>query len=200
VPLDPLAVLDAATDRFRQHLEAVREDEWAVATPCPEWDVHFLVAHVVGGNRFASLVLAGRTAEDAVNAVMGSPQLGGDPLGAFVHTSSEQRASFHAPAVMEREVDHPLGALPAERFLAMRVFDIALHSWDLATAIGRDGDLGPDLAPFVLDIVLNEAPGMGFGIQPCGRVGPEATAMERLLDLCGRCSGAADVGGPETAP
>jgi hypothetical protein len=69
----------------------------------------------------------------------------------------------------------------------MRVFDIALHSWDLTMAIGCDGELDPALAELVLDIVLNEAPGMGFGIEPCGDVGPDATAMERLLDLCGRC-------------
>jgi hypothetical protein len=69
----------------------------------------------------------------------------------------------------------------------MRVFDIALHSWDLAVAIGRDGELHPTLAEVVLNIVLNEVPGMGFGIEPCGDVGADATAMERLLDLCGRC-------------
>jgi hypothetical protein len=40
----------------------------------------------------------------------------------------------------------------------------------------------------VLDIVLDEAPGMGFGIELCGDVEPEATTMERLLDLCGRCA------------
>ena len=46
----------------------------------------------------------------------------------------------------------------------MRVFDIALDSWDSAIAIGRDGELDLALAELVLDIVLNEAPGMGFGI------------------------------------
>jgi hypothetical protein len=69
----------------------------------------------------------------------------------------------------------------------MRVFDIAVHSWDLATAIGSAGELDPDLADYVLDIVVNETPGMGFDIEACGDVGPEATAMERLLDFCGRC-------------
>ena len=185
--LDLPSALDAATDQFRRHLAVVGDDEWTVATPCPDWDVHYLVAHVVGGNRFASLVLAGQTAEEAMDVVMGSPQLGADPLGAFDETSVEQRELFNRPGVLERLVDHPLGELTAERFLTMRVFDIALHSWDLAAAIGCGGELDPTLAEHVLDIVLNEAPGMGFGIEPCGAVGPDATAMERLLDLCGRC-------------
>ena len=119
--------------------------------------------------------------------VMGAALLGADPLGAFVETSAEQRRMFNRPGSLDHVVDHPLGPLTAERLLTMRVFDIALHSWDLATAIGCSGDLDPALADFVLDIVLNEAPGMGFGIEPCGDVGPGAIAMERLLDLCGRC-------------
>ena len=182
-----LSALDAAIDPFRRHLSVVGDDQWTAATPCTDWDVQYLVAHVVGGNRFASLVLAGRTADDAMAAVMGFPQLGLDPLGAFIETSAMQRELFNEPGALDRPVDHPLGELTAERFLTMRVFDIALHSWDLAMAIGCDGELDPTLAEVVLDIVLNEAPGMGFGIEPCGDVGPDATAMERLLDLCGRC-------------
>lgn len=185
--LDHLDSLDAATEQFRRHLSAVGDDEWTAATPCSEWDVQYLVAHVVGGNRFASLVLSGRTSAEAMEAVMESPQLGEDPVGAFVETSVEQRAAFTRPGLLDRPVDHPLGGLTAERFLTMRVFDTALHSWDLAIAIGRDGDLEPILAQAVLDIVLDEVPGMGFGISPCGDVGPGATTMERLLDLCGRC-------------
>jgi uncharacterized protein (TIGR03086 family) len=187
VPLAPLAALDVATDEFRRHLAAVGDDMWSAGSPCPGWDVHFLAAHVVGGNRFASMVLAGRTAAEAMEAVMGSPQLGADPLGAFVATAADQRELFAAPGALDRLVGHPLGELSGERFLTMRVFDIALHAWDLATAIGRDGDLGQPLAECVLDIVLNGAPGMGFGIEPCGDVGPDASAMQRLLDLCGRC-------------
>lgn len=112
------------------------------------------------------------------------------PLSALVsfgETATKQRELFTSAVARDRIVSHPLGDLTAGRFLAMRVFDIALHSWDLAVAIGRNGDLGPTLAEHVLDIVLHEAPGMGFGIEPCGDVGPGATAMERLLDLCGRC-------------
>lgn len=187
VILDLLSTLDAACDQFRRHLAVVGDDEWTVATPCTDWDVHYLVAHVVGGNRFASLVLAGRTAEEAMQAVMGSPQLGADPLLAFVETSAEQRELFNQSGALDRLVNHPLGELTAERFLTMRVFDIALHSWDLAIAVGCNSELDPALAERVLDIVLKEAPGMGFGIEPCGDVGPGATAMERLLDLCGRC-------------
>ena len=55
---DSLAALDLASVAFRDHLAAVMGEDWTAATPCTDWDVHYLVAHVVGGNRFASMVLA----------------------------------------------------------------------------------------------------------------------------------------------
>ena len=181
-----LAGLDSASAQFRRHLAAVGDDAWAAPTPCSEWDVRYLVAHVVGGNRFASLVLAGSTLEEAMAAIMATPQLSDAPLRSFDDTAAEQRSSFRQEGALSRTVAHPAGEITAERFLAMRVFDIAVHSWDLGTAIGRDSDLDPELAELVLGIVESESGGRGTGIEPCDEVGPDAPVMERLLDLTGR--------------
>ena len=190
VTLSALAALGFAVAAFRRQLVAVETDDWAAATPCPEWDVHFLVAHVVGGNRFASMVLDGQTAEQAMTAVMSARQLGDDPTVDFDDTVAAQRAAFGRHEGLAHSVSHPLGDLSAQRFLGMRVFDIAVHSWDLAVAIGRDGSLDESLADCVLTIVEEEVPGMGFGIQPLGNAGPDAGPMDRLLDLAGRSSSA----------
>jgi uncharacterized protein (TIGR03086 family) len=187
VALSTLAALDLASDQFRDHLAAVAPEQWTAATPCPDWDVHYLVAHVVGGNRFAAMVLEGMSSDAAMETVMSTPQLGDEPILSFGGSAVEQRRLFQDAVARHQLVSHPLGDLDAERFLAMRVFDIALHAWDLAVAVGRNGDLGSPLAEHVLNIVERGAPGMGFGIEPCGDVSPQATSMERLLDLCGRC-------------
>ena len=71
--MDLLAALDAATDEFRQRLMLVGSSDWARSTPCPDWDVRYLVAHVVGGNRFAVSILGGMSASDAANEVMSTP-------------------------------------------------------------------------------------------------------------------------------
>ncbi len=81
--------------------------------------------------------------------------------------------------------------MPGVRFLGMRVFDVTVHTWDLAAALGRDAGLDDELVDDVLDVIEREPPGMGFGIEPCGRVGVGASPLERLLDLTGRCGGAA---------
>ena len=189
--LHELDALDRAVDEFRAHLAAVRTEQWTNPTPCTNWDVRYLVAHVVGGNRFASMVLDRRPAQDALTVVMGTQQLGADPLVDFDESTTRQRAGFRRVGALEALVSHPLGDLSGERFLTMRVFDVAVHAWDLATALGRESTIDDALAEHVLRTVLREVPGMGFGIEPCGEVRPDAPPLERLLDLSGRCIGRA---------
>ena len=188
VTLGSLAALDSAVTTFRRHLAFVTGDDWAAATPCPGWDVHYLVAHVVGGNRFASMVLDGDTAEQAMAAVMGATQLSAEATLDFDDSVVAQHAGFSRDGALVQAVSHPLGDLPGQRFLEMRVFDIAIHSWDLAVAIGRDGTLDEALTDAVTAIVEGEVPGMGFGIKPLNEAGLDADPMELLLDLAGRHS------------
>jgi uncharacterized protein (TIGR03083 family) len=106
---DLLVALDLAAEAFGGRLAEVGDEDWTAATPCPGWDVHYLVAHVVGGNRFAVMVLDGATAADAVEAVMGTTQLGADPIGDFVTSSDAQRLRFRRSAALDQVVSHPLG-------------------------------------------------------------------------------------------
>jgi hypothetical protein len=76
--------------------------------------------------------------------------------------------------------------MSAAQFLDFRIFDIAVHAWDLARAIGADDALDPALAQAALDIIQSAGGQMGFGITPLGRAAQDASAQERLLDLAGR--------------
>jgi hypothetical protein len=79
--VDELDALDVAVEAFRARLVRVADAAWTRSTPCEDWDVRFLVAHVVGGHMFAADVLAGSSAEDAIATVMSSSVLGEDALG-----------------------------------------------------------------------------------------------------------------------
>ena len=181
-----LSALDAATDEFGRRLALVGEEAWALPTPCSDWDVRYLAAHVIGGNRFAALILGGMPAPDAIEEVMSSPQLGSDAMVAWAATCAAQTSAFADVRTLERRIDHPLGEISARQLLEFRVFDITLHAWDLARSIGASEHLAPDLVEVVADIVENGPPGMGFGIVALGRVPANASSQERLLDLTGR--------------
>jgi uncharacterized protein (TIGR03086 family) len=184
--MELLAALHAATEEFRQRLVQVGPSDWARPTPCPEWDIRYLAAHTVGGNRFAVAVLGGLRAADAVAQVMSAPQLTDDAMSAWHTSSAAQLNAFGTEGVLESRVDHPLGSITGREFLAFRVFDVTLHGWDLARALGVDDQIRPELVEVVLDIVKKGPPGMGFGIAALGTANPDSPPQDQLLDLTGR--------------
>ncbi|HEX7134383.1 MAG TPA: TIGR03086 family metal-binding protein [Iamia sp.] len=181
-----ISLLDVAVVGFEGRLVEVGESDWARPTPCSEWDVHYLVAHVVGGNRFAALVLDGAASADALDEVMGRPQLGDAPVVDFETSAQEQRRRFCRDGVLARRVSHPTGDISGERFLQMRVYDIALHTWDLGTALGGDPTLDGELVDTVLAFVDGLPAGMvGADAATVSEVKP-SSGLERLLALTGR--------------
>ena len=92
--MELVEALDVATDEFRHRLAHVDEGQWRGPTPCEEWDVQYLVAHIVGGNRFAALVLEGASGGDAFGEIMAQRQLGDEPLADFTSSVVEQRRCF----------------------------------------------------------------------------------------------------------
>jgi uncharacterized protein (TIGR03086 family) len=184
--VDLLDGLDLSVAEFRRRLVAVDADDWTRPTPCDGWDVRYLVAHVVGGNLFAHLVLNGATTSEAMAVVMSGSLLGDDPVGAYDEIASQQRGAFRAAGALDAPVDHPAGSITGRDFLELRVFDVTVHAWDLARAIDGDEELDPALANAVLDVVTAMADGPGFGIEPLGEATSTDSPQVRLLDLSGR--------------
>jgi len=184
--MDLLDALDRAGVEFRSRLAEVGAADWVKPTPCHEWDVRYVVAHVVGGNRFASCVLAGASAQQAMESVMSTPQLGLQPLEDFDASSVSQRDAFRREGALARCCDHPVGELSGEQFLVMRVFDVTVYAWDLADALGVDDHLDDRLCTAVLAALRTLDDGLGFGIMPVGRATARDGAQTRLLDLAGR--------------
>jgi uncharacterized protein (TIGR03086 family) len=184
--MDLLNALEVATAEFGRRVAAVDQGGWTGATPCSDWNIHYLTAHVVGGNQFAVLILGGMSASDAIERVMSAPQLGDDALSAWAITSVAQLHAFRGAKVLERRVDHPLGEITGREFLEFRVFDITLHAWDLARSIGAEERLDADLVHTVLGIVENGPVGMGFGITALAGAEGAVSPQARLLGLNGR--------------
>ena len=148
--------------------------------------MHELVAHVVGGHRFAARVLAGASLDDAMAAVMGTAVLGDDPLSDHDAMAAAQRAGFRRAGALAAAVEHPAGTITGGEFLAMRVFDVTVHAWDLAHATGGDEGLPPALALAALAAVAGLTEGPGFGIVATGAAGADDPALAQLLDRSGR--------------
>ncbi len=180
----------AALAYFGQRVADVADHEWDLPTPCDEWDVRQIVAHVVLGEAQFTDVLAGRS-----GATNGSDPMEVDASIVGVHPMSVWRGTALAaieqvrqPGVLERTYDHPSGTLTGRQLVGWRISENLLHGWDLAQAVGRPAPIDDDMAEGVLDfwlpVALEMAPSGDYG-EP--REPPaDVSAGERLLALVGR--------------
>ena len=130
---------------------ALSEADLDAASMCVGWTIRDVVEHVIGGDRFAAFVLDGGSLPDAIDAVMGVDHLGDDMVASLADASAGARAAFAGP--LDRAVEHPVGTIPARRFISFRVLDQLGHTWDVAHALGRDVVLDSEAVRVAIEIV-----------------------------------------------
>lgn len=186
--MEPLDAMTAATATFAAVLDQVRPDQLERPTPCDEWNVRELLGHVIVGDDIAVALLDGAGPDEA-RALWG--QEFGDGVVELCRTSIDgQLTRMAAVEDWGTTVHHIIGDVPASQLLQMRTGDLALHAWDLATAIGVEADIPEELATQIYGTLAPMADVIGtigmFGSGPSGAVGEDAPVTERLLDLTGR--------------
>jgi uncharacterized protein (TIGR03086 family) len=185
-----LDLLSRADDGFAQRLALVRPGQWAAPTPCTEWDVRALVNHVVGANHRYTMLLYGATTDEA-EATRAVDHLGDDPVASLAAAAAELTAAFGEPGAMARTACHRAGERTGAQLLQMRVLDIAVHTWDLARAIGAGESLDPDVVAFALTLQYTFDAGRQRGAfaPPPGQTPAGSSAQAHLLHLAGRRPG-----------
>lgn len=177
-----------ASKGFADHLRAVSPDRWTAPTPCTEWDVRALVNHMTRGNLNYVGLLRGATREEFL-ALRDADALGDDPVGAFAESVRVFAAAFAEDGALDRVVDYPLGKLTGRRALDVRTADSAVHTWDLARALGADDTLDPSLVAWLDEDFDAIYAGLALGPRffaapPPGP--PGASRQDRLLTRFGR--------------
>ena len=177
----------AASAEFERVVRQLPVDSWDLPTPS-QISVRDLVEHVVVGNRFTALLLAGVGREQARN-MLSDDQLGVDPVAAVAESSRHQAEAF-AAAPPEQPVPGPNGDVPAEAFLRFRLVDLVVHAWDLLRAAGLDETLDPLVVAGLSRVVepyLDDMLAFGaYGEGPSGTLPPDASQQTRLLEWFGR--------------
>lgn len=135
---------------FASVVEGVGAADWTRDSPCEGWSVFDVVDHVIAGDRFAAIVLGGGTLDAAIGAVVGVDHVGDDAVGAATEAAAGARAGFAGP--LDVEVEHPVGRIPARRFLGFRLMDQLGHTCDLANGLGHPVTLAPDAVAVALEI------------------------------------------------
>jgi uncharacterized protein (TIGR03086 family) len=132
-------------DLFGARVQAVKDDQWHLPTPCTEWDVRALVNHLTYEMRWAVPLFQGKTIEEVGGDSFEGDLLGDDPKGAWDDAAKDAAAAGQADGVMERLVHLSFGDVPGSEYAMQLHADLLVHGWDLARAIGGDERLDPEL-------------------------------------------------------
>jgi uncharacterized protein (TIGR03086 family) len=183
--VDIIALYERAVPVAQRVIDGIRPDQIDAPTPCTEWDVRALLAHLVGFLRPVAAGIAGRPLPDPA-----ADLLGANPAAAFAAAARDLGAALRAPGALERAYPMPWGESKGADLARMSAADIVIHAWDLANATGQLHRLDPALCEEVLawgrTVMKDEyrTPEAGFG--PEVAVSADAPACARLAAFYGR--------------
>lgn len=135
---------DSAQGEYDARVAQIDDGQWSAPTPCTDWDVRTLVAHMVDECRWVPFLIGGGSPADA-GARFAADPLGDDPKGAWQRESAAARAALRADGALDRSVTVSYGDISARDYLWQLTVDLTVHAWDLARAIGADEQLNHEL-------------------------------------------------------
>jgi uncharacterized protein (TIGR03086 family) len=113
------------------------------ATPCADFDVHDLAAHMAGFY-VGSATAAAKGERDA--DMDREALLGTNPPAALTDLSSNMAAAWNEAGAMDGSTHFGPGEVPAAMAANITVLETLLHGRDLAKATGQSFDISADLA------------------------------------------------------
>ena len=171
-----------------QRVAGVRADDLGHPTPCTEWDVRALAAHIVAGIWYFKALAADEPVEDLMRGL--SDLVGDDPFASYDQAGRAGLAAWRGDGALDRSCRLPMGERPGREALAIHQADLLIHGWDLAEATHQDGTMDPELAAFALEterwFVQPEMRGPRRAYAPARPDDEGAAVQERLLALVGR--------------
>ncbi|MEX2293987.1 MAG: TIGR03086 family metal-binding protein [Acidimicrobiales bacterium] len=185
--MDIAEVHATALDATGVIVAGVGESQWALPTPCDDWDVRTLVNHIVTGNEWAAELAGGKSIEEVGDRLDGDV-LGDDALVAYNESARRAAAAFRAPGALVAPCAVSYGPVPGEVYAGHRLLDTLLHGWDVAKATNQPTNLDPSLVKAALAVLIPQADllagsgAFGTSTDP----GEDADPQVRLLALTGR--------------
>jgi uncharacterized protein (TIGR03086 family) len=161
-------------------------------TPCSEWTLGALLAHMTVQHQGFAAASAGGGADLSVwKAAAPSP----DPVADYAMAAELVIAAFAEPGVMERGFAIPEIApgmeFPAPQAISFHFIDYVVHGWDVARSLGQVYELDDDLVQAALPVAeavpegeRRLRPGAAFrpGLPAPDGAGP----LDRILAMLGR--------------
>jgi uncharacterized protein (TIGR03086 family) len=184
--MDEMTLLADVLGKTADVVDGVKQSQWDDSTPCSEFTVKDLLAHMVGW---------GTSFEAAAN----DRKPDGDPTSYEVteNSAADFRAEVESITAGWRATGTDrtasligAGPLPAQMVLDMTMMEYLAHGWDLATATGQPMPYTDEEAQAVHDLAVKSLPdeyrGEGKPFGDVVHVPHDAPPLERFAGFMGR--------------
>jgi len=149
--IDPRPLYLRAVAQTEITVAAVTPDQLGLPTPCPEYDVRTLLAHITGGLTRTALV--GEGDPDALARPSMAEGVPDDAWpAAYRAAAARAAAAWSDDTKLDALVEVPWGKVPGRIALSGYVQEVLAHGWDLAKATGQPTEGDPELATWALAI------------------------------------------------
>ena len=161
--------------RFIERLRALSDADWLRPTFCPEWNAAHLIGHMTGGAiSYAERIRATRQGEVIFSLGAGTPEefqaareeitrksVALSPPKRIDWIESSQKAlqdeiELLEPGDLDRKLWHRRGDTLVRTFPDQRLYEVALHGWDLAN--DPDAPLNTDSLGMLVEILKSRLP------------------------------------------
>lgn len=178
--LNPLTSANATLAVLQHVLRGIGEDDLSKSTPCTEFTVGQLEAHLLGS--LSSLTsLAGGTLV---------PASAGD-LESRIADAAQQAVETWTERGIEGTVQTGPQELPATIAASILSVEFLVHAWDFASATGQKAAVSDEVATYVLGLaeqIITPELRERAGFDPAIPISGNASAMDRLVAFSGRAA------------
>ncbi|WKV73585.1 TIGR03086 family metal-binding protein [Streptomyces sp. PCS3-D2] len=182
-----IQLLEKALTHTGQLLGNVTPGQYALPTPCDDFDVRTLVNHMLAGNPYYVGLAHGGAPDFALFA---QDHIGDRRPGeVYAEGAKEALAAWQVEGAFRRQMPLPGGGL-GPRLADLHLLEAVLHGWDLATATDQDRTGDPDAVAAVFRTWYGNYPDEIRGAT--GMFGPsedapeDAPALDRVAAYFGR--------------
>jgi uncharacterized protein (TIGR03083 family) len=178
-PEERVRLVLAESERLKHYLHSLPPEAWSTPSACDCWEVRDVVAHLVlGAEIYAESISRGLRGD--ASAPAGRPPVGsftaasfsepmaqttlsrreslGDQLLSTFNATNDQLNFLHAglgPQDWEKPCYHGAAALvaPVRTFLDLRLFELALHGWDIRSRLEPEAHLSDESLPVLMGLI-----------------------------------------------
>lgn len=184
---DPQRQLRAALDQTQRQVAAIQSTDLNQSTPCGEYDVRTLLAHLIAVLR--KLEVVGRGG-DMARVTDPADDLADDWADVFRRARIDLDQIWAPGSVLDTNYSVPWGSMTGHELLDAYAHEFTVHAWDLSRVTGLDNELDPVLATAALDWYSRNVPAdsrpEGGPFAPAVAVADDADEYTRLAGFVGR--------------